>query len=55
MNQETHTYINWLERDQIVELLLLFGFDANDAQSTDELREALRENVKDGTIPKTAI
>ncbi len=55
MNQGTHLYINWLNRDEIIGLLELFGFAADDAESTDILREALRENVKDGTIPETAI
>lgn len=50
MDQETHTAINWLERAEIVSILESYGFACYDSESTDELREALKANVEDGTI-----
>ena len=50
MKQQTHTDINRLSRNEIVEYLESVGIACYDNESTDELREALRENVTDGTI-----
>lgn len=50
LSQEVHTAINWLDREEIVEILERYGFACYDSESTDELREALRANVLDGTI-----
>ncbi|WP_305906292.1 hypothetical protein Q9L42_020825 (plasmid) [Methylomarinum sp. Ch1-1] len=50
MEQEQHTAINWLDRDDIVDILESHGFACYDKESTDELREALRANIEDGTI-----
>lgn len=47
--------INWLDRDQVVEILERYGFACYDTESTDDLREALKTNVKDGTIDETDI
>jgi len=47
--------LNWLERPKIVEILEAYGFACYDRESTDELRDALRENILDGTIPRSVI
>jgi len=50
MEQATHTAINWLDRQDIVEILERYGFACHDSETTDELRDALRVNVEDGTV-----
>jgi len=44
------TAINNLDRHQIVEILEGYGFGFSDSETTDDLREALRDNVMEGTI-----
>lgn len=51
LSNDQHKAINWMDRKQIVALLENFGFACYDSESTDELRDAVRENVADGTIP----
>jgi hypothetical protein len=51
LSNEHHKAINWMDRTQIVALLENFGFACYDRETTDELRDAVRENVADGTIP----
>lgn len=53
MDQNIHTTINWLDREDIVRILESYGFACYDSETTDDLREALRINVMDGTIPIT--
>lgn len=55
IDQSYHTAINWMERETIVQHLEGVGIACHDNESTDELREALRENVMDGTIPLSSI
>ena len=50
MKQEIHKAINWLDHSEIVNILESYGFACYDNESTDDLREALRENIADGTI-----
>ena len=50
MDQALHTAINNLDRSQIVEILEAYGFGVSDEETTNDLREALRENMMDGTI-----
>lgn len=50
MKQCIHTRINWLSRQEIVNLLEGAGFACYDSESTDNLREALRSSIKDGDI-----
>ena len=50
MEQNIHTAINWLDRERIVELLERNGMACYDTESTDNLRETLRECVEDGDI-----
>jgi len=50
MEQGTHKAINWLDRSEIQNILEKYGFAVNDDESTDDLREALRDNIADGTI-----
>ena len=49
------TKINWLEREQIVELLESIGIACYDSESTKTLREALLANVEDGSIDEADI
>lgn len=55
MDQETHKAVNWLDREQIVKILEDYGFACYDSESTDELREALRANIADGTIDPSVL
>lgn len=50
MDQAIHARINWMDREEVVALLENVGIACYDSESTDELRDALRENVMDGTI-----
>ena len=47
--------LNWLDRAEIQEILERWGFAVYDSESTDDLREALQENIEDGTIPEEEI
>ena len=55
MDQETHTRINWLDREDIVKILENYGFACYDSESTDALRDALRSNIADGTIDPSVL
>lgn len=47
--------LNWLDREQIVKILEGYCFQCYDSESTDELREALRQNIEDGTIDRSVL
>ena len=51
MEQSTHKAINWLSHGQLTEILEDYGFCCSITESEDDLREAVRENISDGTIP----
>ncbi len=55
MDQEYHTAINWMGYDDLKALLESHGFAVNASESEDDLREAVRQNVMDGTIPESEI
>lgn len=55
MDQNMHSAINWLDREDIVAILEEHGFACYDSESTDELREALRSNVEDGTVAESSV
>ena len=55
MEQAIHTTINWLDRSDIEKILESFGFACYDSETTDQMREALRVNLMDGTIPQWAL
>lgn len=55
MQQIYHTAINWLDYAELKALLEGAGIAVNPGESEDELREAVRANVLDNTIPKSAI
>ena len=55
MKQTTHTKLNWLDRSQLAALLEQYGFAVNASESDDDLRNALRENISDGTIPESEL
>lgn len=50
--QSSHTAINWMDRAEIVSILESAGIACYDHEDTENLREALRANVMDGTIPE---
>ncbi len=50
MEQSTHTTINWLDREKVVTLLEGNGMACYDTESTDDLKETLRQCVTDGDI-----
>lgn len=50
VKQKIHTAVNWLSREQIVTLLEGNGMACYDSESTDDLRDALRECVANGDI-----
>ena len=50
VKQSTHTAINWLDRKDIVKLLEGNGMACYDSESTDDLRDTLRQCVEDGDI-----
>lgn len=55
MEQEYHTRLNWMGRSQIESALESVGIACYDSESTDDLRETLRENVLDGTYDKNLL
>lgn len=55
MKQETHTAINWLDYAQLTAILTSYGFAINSTESEDDLREAVRANVADGTIDESVL
>lgn len=55
MKQSVHTAINWLSRNRIQELLEGAGFAVYDSESTDDLRETLRDSVESGDIPEWSL
>jgi hypothetical protein len=48
--QDVRTAINWLDRADMVALLEGVGIAVYDTESTRTLKEAIFENVMDGTI-----
>lgn len=55
MDQKIHTAINWLSRQQIVELLEGNGMACYESESIEDLREALKQCVEDGDISVDSI
>ncbi len=53
--QEYHTAINRMDYQHLKDLLEANGFAVNASESEDDLREAVRANVLDGTIDKREI
>lgn len=51
MDQAYHTALNWMDYSDLKDLLEEFGFAVNHDESEDDLREAVRTNLIDGTIP----
>jgi len=50
MKQSIHTKINWFDRHEIESLLEGNGMACYASESTEDLRDTLRECVKDGDI-----
>lgn len=50
MEQRIHTAINWLSRQQIVDLLEGNGAACYDSESTDDLRATLTECIANSDI-----
>ena len=54
-SRDTASTLNWAERDKIIEIMESYGFACHDSEDTDELRDALRQNIDDGTIPASVL
>lgn len=55
MDQIYHSSLNWMGYQALKELLERYGFGVSPSESEDDLREAVRANLMDGTIPKSEI
>lgn len=55
MEQVIHKAINWMGYSELKALLEEFGFAVSSSESEDDLREAVRANLLDGTIPALRI
>lgn len=55
MEQNTHTAINWLDRSKVQELLEDNGMAVYDSESTDDLKDTLRDCIESGDIAATAL
>ena len=55
MEQATHTAINWLGYEQLRGLLHSVGIECHPDESENDLREAVRANVDDGTIGEAEV
>ncbi len=53
--QEYHTAINRMDYGTLQTILEDHGFAVNSSESEDDLRQAVRQNVIDGTIDKTVM
>ena len=53
LEQSTHTTINWMSAEQLSEILTDFGFASSG--DFDDMRDTVRANVMDGTIPEYII
>lgn len=47
--------LNWFSYSRLAEILESYGFAVNHDDSEDALREAVRVNIEDGTIPEDII
>lgn len=55
MDQIFHTALNWMSYEALKEILERHGFAVNHGESEDDLREAVRQNLMDGTISTSEI
>lgn len=55
ITNEISKAINWLDREKVVKILENYGFACYDSESDDDLRNALRENIADGTIDPSVL
>lgn len=55
MEQIVHSAINWMGYSELKELLERYGFAVSGSESEDDLREDVRANLLDGTIPTSEI
>lgn len=51
MTDEDRRAVDRMSRQALEELLECYGFAVYDDETTHDLREAVAENVEDGTIP----
>jgi hypothetical protein len=55
MDNDIRRDINWLDREDVVNILEQYGFACYDHESTDSLRNELFNNILDRTIPETEV
>ena len=55
MKQEIHTAINWLSYAELEAILISNGFAIGYNDGEQALRDVVRANVEDGTIPEWTV
>lgn len=55
ISQEVHTALNWMDREQIVDLLKGISIQCYDHESDQVLREAIIQNIDDGTLEESVV
>jgi hypothetical protein len=55
LSQDLWTRLNWMDRDALSYILEQHGFAVHYSESEQDLREAIAENIDDGTIPESAL
>ena len=55
LSQDDHTQLNWLNYDRLKEILTGISIAVHHGESEDDLREAVRSNIEDGTLGKDVL
>ncbi|KVR21685.1 hypothetical protein WK13_34675 [Burkholderia ubonensis] len=55
LGDDVEATISSMDRGTVVQILTDYGFQCYDSESNEVLREALWQNVKDGTIPVSVL
>lgn len=55
ISQEIHTALNWMDRSEIVAILEGISIQCYDHESDAILREAVIQNIEDGTLDASSI
>lgn len=55
LSKEVEKALNWCSRAKLQDILERHGFAVYDSETTEELREAVKVNIEDGTIAEDAL
>lgn len=55
LSQEIHKKINWLDRIALENILTSISIECYGYESDDDLRDAIRENISDGTLDPSVL